>query len=314
MLELQQRVVRSLSMSGVAIRLARGRDRPRAAAVRVAVRATSSRPESWEEERAARALAEAIRATDSAVWVAERDGRLVGVCTAYLDFHSVRFGRRCWVETCGRPREPPRESAPRCSRRPDAGRRPGAPRTSSSTPPRRGRTPGASTSGSARAGARSPTAGASIRDDARRVRRARRAAERREVDARERDRRGESRDRLRPAADDAAARCADRHRPGRRVADSARRPAGKSDPATTSRSGCSSASSRSRRRRRRAVRGRRRAGSGTGGPVHRRALLGAGAGTLVVCAVNKIDRARKSAIGKTLVEVEELEVADEIFP
>jgi GTP-binding protein Era len=45
-----------------------------------------------------------------------------------------------------------------------------------------------------------------------------------------------------------------------------------------------------------------------------RALLGAGAGTPVVCAVNKIDRARKPAIAKVLVEVEELEVADEIFP
>jgi GTPase len=45
-----------------------------------------------------------------------------------------------------------------------------------------------------------------------------------------------------------------------------------------------------------------------------RALLGAGAGTPVVCAVNKIDRARKPAIAKVLVDVEGLEVADDIFP
>ncbi|HSJ17765.1 MAG TPA: GNAT family N-acetyltransferase [Solirubrobacterales bacterium] len=57
-----------------------------------------SRPESWDEEHAAGALGAAIRSKDSAVLVAERDGRLVGVCTAYIDLDSVRFGRRCWVE------------------------------------------------------------------------------------------------------------------------------------------------------------------------------------------------------------------------
>jgi GNAT superfamily N-acetyltransferase len=57
-----------------------------------------SRPESWDDARAADALVAAIRSEDSAVLVAERDGRLVGVCTAYLDLDSVRFGLRCWVE------------------------------------------------------------------------------------------------------------------------------------------------------------------------------------------------------------------------
>jgi GTPase len=55
-------------------------------------------------------------------------------------------------------------------------------------------------------------------------------------------------------------------------------------------------------------------GVGPGDRFIARVLLGAGAGTPVVCAVNKIDRARKQAIAKTLVEVEVLEVADEIFP
>jgi GNAT superfamily N-acetyltransferase len=86
-------------MSEVAIRLARVEEIDRVLPLYESLfEPPGSRPESWQEERAARALAEAIRATDSAVWVAERDGRLVGVCTAYLDFHSVRFGRRCWVE------------------------------------------------------------------------------------------------------------------------------------------------------------------------------------------------------------------------
>jgi GNAT superfamily N-acetyltransferase len=57
-----------------------------------------SRPESWDRARAAETLGAAIRSGDSAVLVAEREGRLVGVCTAYLDLDSVRFGRRCWVE------------------------------------------------------------------------------------------------------------------------------------------------------------------------------------------------------------------------
>ena len=30
--------------------------------------------------------------------VAERRGELLGLCTAYLELNSVRFGPRCWVE------------------------------------------------------------------------------------------------------------------------------------------------------------------------------------------------------------------------
>jgi GNAT superfamily N-acetyltransferase len=60
-----------------------------------------SRPRAWNRERAAAALAEAIESDRSAVFVAEdsrgTDG-VVGLCTAYLDLHSVRFGLRCWVE------------------------------------------------------------------------------------------------------------------------------------------------------------------------------------------------------------------------
>jgi GNAT superfamily N-acetyltransferase len=60
--------------------------------------APGARPEQWDAERATAALAEAIAAPDSAVLVAEEDGALVGLCTAYIDLESVRYGRRCWVE------------------------------------------------------------------------------------------------------------------------------------------------------------------------------------------------------------------------
>jgi GNAT superfamily N-acetyltransferase len=55
-------------------------------------------PQWWDPERATAALREAIRADASTVLVAEAAGRLVGICSAYLDLHSVRYGLRCWVE------------------------------------------------------------------------------------------------------------------------------------------------------------------------------------------------------------------------
>lgn len=57
-----------------------------------------SRPDAWDEERATEALAEALRSESSTVLVADHEQRLIGVCTAYLDLYSVRFGPRCWVE------------------------------------------------------------------------------------------------------------------------------------------------------------------------------------------------------------------------
>lgn len=56
-------------------------------------------PPLWERERAAASLERAIAAEDAAVLVARAgEGRLAGLCTAYLDLDSVRYGRRCWVE------------------------------------------------------------------------------------------------------------------------------------------------------------------------------------------------------------------------
>jgi GNAT superfamily N-acetyltransferase len=55
-------------------------------------------PPAWDPARAERALKEAIEDDDAAVFVAGDGGELVGVCTAYLELNSIRFGQRCWVE------------------------------------------------------------------------------------------------------------------------------------------------------------------------------------------------------------------------
>lgn len=55
-------------------------------------------PPRWDAHRARAAIAQAIEDPESAVLVAEQRGDLLGLCTAYLDINSVRFGPRCWVE------------------------------------------------------------------------------------------------------------------------------------------------------------------------------------------------------------------------
>jgi GNAT superfamily N-acetyltransferase len=55
-------------------------------------------PDSWDAERARDAIADAIADESAAVLVAEHRGDLVGLCSAYLDLNSVRYGRRCWIE------------------------------------------------------------------------------------------------------------------------------------------------------------------------------------------------------------------------
>lgn len=58
-----------------------------------------SRPGGWDPDRAIEALLEAIGSKEAEVFVAaDDDGELIGICSAYLDLNSVRFGRRCWVE------------------------------------------------------------------------------------------------------------------------------------------------------------------------------------------------------------------------
>jgi GNAT superfamily N-acetyltransferase len=55
-------------------------------------------PPRWNPGHARAAIAQAIADPSSAVLVAEHRGDLLGLCTAYLDMNSVRFGPRCWVE------------------------------------------------------------------------------------------------------------------------------------------------------------------------------------------------------------------------
>jgi GNAT superfamily N-acetyltransferase len=55
-------------------------------------------PARWNPELARAAIADAIEDQSAAVLVAEHRGELLGLCTAYLDLNSVRFGPRCWVE------------------------------------------------------------------------------------------------------------------------------------------------------------------------------------------------------------------------
>jgi GNAT superfamily N-acetyltransferase len=57
-----------------------------------------SLPPEWDERRAAVALRQAIESHDSVVLVADAGSELVGICTAYQDLFSVRFGYRAWVE------------------------------------------------------------------------------------------------------------------------------------------------------------------------------------------------------------------------
>jgi GNAT superfamily N-acetyltransferase len=57
-----------------------------------------SLPPSWDPERARGAIGAAIADEEAAVLVAEHRGDLLGLCTAYLDMNSVRYGPRCWVE------------------------------------------------------------------------------------------------------------------------------------------------------------------------------------------------------------------------
>src|SRR3954447_5171066 len=55
-------------------------------------------PPRWDPERARRVIAAANTDESSVVLVAEHRAELLGLCTAYLELSSVRFGPRCWVE------------------------------------------------------------------------------------------------------------------------------------------------------------------------------------------------------------------------
>jgi GNAT superfamily N-acetyltransferase len=56
------------------------------------------RPARWTPERGAAAIRRTMASDTAVILVARRGDDLVGFCTAYEEFESVRFGRRVWVE------------------------------------------------------------------------------------------------------------------------------------------------------------------------------------------------------------------------
>lgn len=88
-----------LNVSGVEIGVARPDEAPELlGAYEWLFSPPGSRPPQWDPQAAAERLRNAATAEDSVVLVARADGTIVGFCTTYLDFESVRFGRRAWVE------------------------------------------------------------------------------------------------------------------------------------------------------------------------------------------------------------------------
>jgi GNAT superfamily N-acetyltransferase len=55
-------------------------------------------PPDWDPARAERAVKEAIEDDGATMLVAADGDRFVGLCSAYLELNSIRFGQRCWVE------------------------------------------------------------------------------------------------------------------------------------------------------------------------------------------------------------------------
>jgi GNAT superfamily N-acetyltransferase len=55
-------------------------------------------PPRWDPGLAAQALRRAVASDSAVVLVAVLLGEFVGICTAYEDMESVRYGRRVWVE------------------------------------------------------------------------------------------------------------------------------------------------------------------------------------------------------------------------
>jgi GNAT superfamily N-acetyltransferase len=81
------------------IRLARpGEGRTLTAAYEWLLAAPGVRPADWSPALATGRIEAAIADDRAAVLVADDNNTLVGFATVYLDFVSVRFGQRAWVE------------------------------------------------------------------------------------------------------------------------------------------------------------------------------------------------------------------------
>ncbi len=61
-----------------------------------------SEPPGWDPQEAAGRWLAAAASDDALTLLAvggrDSGGGVVGICTAYIDLESVRFGRRCWIE------------------------------------------------------------------------------------------------------------------------------------------------------------------------------------------------------------------------
>lgn len=57
-----------------------------------------STPPGWDPAAALGRLRETLGSEGATVIVALDGERVVGICSAYIDLRSVRFGDRCWVE------------------------------------------------------------------------------------------------------------------------------------------------------------------------------------------------------------------------
>jgi GNAT superfamily N-acetyltransferase len=86
-------------MSGVEIAAAGPDDAPQLlAAYEWLFAPPGSCPPQWDAVAAVERLRRATTADDAVVLVARADAAVAGICATYLDFESVRFGRRAWVE------------------------------------------------------------------------------------------------------------------------------------------------------------------------------------------------------------------------
>jgi GNAT superfamily N-acetyltransferase len=57
------------------------------------------RPPQWDPDAALRRIRDAIESELAAVFIAtDEAGPPAGLCTAYLELESIRYGQRCWVE------------------------------------------------------------------------------------------------------------------------------------------------------------------------------------------------------------------------
>ena len=56
------------------------------------------RPANYSRSRAGEGFEWAVTTPEAEIMLAVEDRRLVGLCSVYLDFPSMRFGWRCWIE------------------------------------------------------------------------------------------------------------------------------------------------------------------------------------------------------------------------